>query len=144
MTESSETPKTPSKALRVEGAILAAFGGVCWLLPSLVFVFIAPKFEEIFRKFDIKGDLPQATSAVLAISHVWIWLLPIVLGLPVVLLILCIRGRSRAAIIGSIVYGVASFLICLVGMTWLVVSLFLPFVWDINNVGNVPQTPSGV
>ena len=143
MTESSETPKTPSKAFRVTGAILAAFGGFCWLLPSFVFVFIAPRFEEIIRKFDIKGDLPQATSVTLAISHVWIWLLPIVLGVPIVLLILCIRGRGRAGAIWSIVYGVASFLICLVGMTWLVFSLSLPLEVLIQKDGGSPQTPSG-
>jgi type IV pilus assembly protein PilC len=43
--------------------------GVAVLIVSLIMVFIVPKFEEIFARFEIKSGLPAPTKLLIAISH---------------------------------------------------------------------------
>ena len=68
---------------RVVGAIVyptmvISFAGIILLF---IMLFIVPKFEDIFKKFDIKGGLPPLTQVLIAISNFvgahW-YLIPIV------------------------------------------------------------------
>ncbi|MBL7139601.1 MAG: type II secretion system F family protein [Planctomycetes bacterium] len=68
---------------RVVGAIVyptmvISFAGIILLF---IMLFIVPKFEEIFKKFDIKGGLPPLTQVLITISNFvgshW-YLIPIV------------------------------------------------------------------
>ena len=43
--------------------------GVAVLIVSLIMIFIVPKFEEIFARFEIKAGLPAPTKLLIAISH---------------------------------------------------------------------------
>ena len=43
--------------------------GVAVLIVSLIMIFIVPKFEEIFARFEIKSGLPAPTKLLIAISH---------------------------------------------------------------------------
>jgi len=43
--------------------------GVAVLIVSLIMIFIVPKFEEIFQRFEIKGGLPVPTKILVNISH---------------------------------------------------------------------------
>ncbi|MCX5653531.1 MAG: type II secretion system F family protein [Planctomycetota bacterium] len=56
---------------RIVGAMVypAMVIGVAVLIVSLIMVFIVPKFEEIFLRFEIKSGLPAPTKLLIAISH---------------------------------------------------------------------------
>ena len=56
---------------RIFGAMVypAMVVGVAILIVSLIMVFIVPKFEEIFQRFEIKGGLPLPTKILINISH---------------------------------------------------------------------------
>ncbi|MBE3097889.1 MAG: type II secretion system F family protein [Planctomycetes bacterium] len=43
--------------------------GVAILIVSLIMVFIVPRFEEIFQRFEIKGGLPPPTRILITTSH---------------------------------------------------------------------------
>ena len=43
--------------------------GVAVLIVSLIMVFIVPRFEEIFQRFEIKGGLPAPTRILITTSH---------------------------------------------------------------------------
>jgi type IV pilus assembly protein PilC len=43
--------------------------GVAILIVSLIMVFIVPRFEEIFTRFEIKGGLPAPTQILITTSH---------------------------------------------------------------------------
>ena len=56
---------------RVVGAMVYPVMVISVAVIILVFImlFIVPKFEEIFRKFDIKGGLPAPTQLLIGVSH---------------------------------------------------------------------------
>jgi type IV pilus assembly protein PilC len=56
---------------RIVGAMVypAMVIGVAVLIVSLIMIFIVPKFEEIFARFEIKSGLPAPTKLLIAISH---------------------------------------------------------------------------
>jgi len=56
---------------RVVGAMVYPVMVISVAVIILVFImlFIVPKFEEIFRKFDIKGGLPAPTQLLISVSH---------------------------------------------------------------------------
>ena len=70
---------------RITGAMVypAMVIGIAILIVSLIIMFIVPKFEDIFKKFDIKGGLPMPTQILINISHgvgTYWYLLPAFVG----------------------------------------------------------------
>jgi type IV pilus assembly protein PilC len=56
---------------RITGAMVypAMVIGVAMLILTLIMLFIVPKFEEIFQRFEIKGGLPTPTQILINVSH---------------------------------------------------------------------------
>jgi type IV pilus assembly protein PilC len=70
---------------RITGAMVypAMVIGIAVVIVGLIIAFIVPRFEDIFKKFDIKGGLPLPTRILIDFSHtVWgYWyLLPAVIA----------------------------------------------------------------
>jgi len=70
---------------RITGAMVypAMVIGIALVIVTLIIMFIVPRFEDIFKKFDIKGGLPMPTQILINVSHAvgtyW-YLLPAVLA----------------------------------------------------------------
>ena len=51
--------------------------GIAVVILTLIMIFIVPRFEDIFKKFDIKGGLPRQTQFLINVSHAsWPVLVP--------------------------------------------------------------------
>jgi hypothetical protein len=99
---------------------------------------VAPKFKEIFEKFDIKGGLPFLTQALLSVAdslaYLWcgagaLWVL-VIGGLAV----LAGLARWRWWLPVSGVFAGVSFLAMLIAVGVTVVGLFLPLVKLLQSV----------
>ncbi len=131
MSEPATTPRQgPSRSSGIAGVVLAIGGGLVWLLPVFTFVFIAPKFAEIFAKFDIKGGLPPMTQAILAVSSAFAryWYLFAALWAAVIagLVIASVVARRRWPVSLSVAFGVVSLVLVVVIETLVVIGLFMP------------------
>jgi len=69
MTQAATGPEERSKFSRVTSAVIVALGGVAWLLPLWLMLWVVPRFENIFKSFDIKGGLPLLTQTEIGLSH---------------------------------------------------------------------------
>jgi len=127
-----------SVASRVVSACLVVLGGLFWLPGPVMALAVAPKFKEIFEKFDIKGGLPFLTQALLSVAdslaYLWcgagaLWVLAIG-GLAV----LAGLARWRWWLPVSGVFAGVSFLAMLIAVGVTVVGLFLPLVKLIQSV----------
>ncbi len=141
MSEPATTPRHgPSTLSRTVGVVLAIVGGLAWLLPVFTFVFIVPKFAEIFAKFDIKGGLPPMTQATLAVSSAFAryWYLFAALWAAAIALlaIASVVARTRWPVWLSVAFGVVSLVLVFVTETLLVLGLFAPMVTLIQDVGH--------
>lgn len=141
MSEPATTPRQgPSRSSGIAGAVLAIAGGLVWLLPIFTFVFIVPKFAEIFAKFAITGRLPLITQAILAVSSAFTryWYLFAALWAAVIagLVIASAVAGTRLPVSLSVAFGVISLVLVVVIETLLVLGLFAPMVTLIQDVGH--------
>jgi hypothetical protein len=129
----TQSPSTPVRNIGIAGAVVA---GLCWLAMIGPLLFIVPKFEEIFAKFEIKGGLPATTEFVIAVSHVVRWAWPaVIVGVLVGvagLVVLCVLARTSRPAIAAIVAGCVSVLALALYTAALVISLFLTLVSLVN------------
>jgi hypothetical protein len=125
----TQSPSTPVRIIGAAGAVVA---GLCWLAMIGPLLFIVPKFEEIFARFEIKGGLPALTELVIAFSRLVRWFWPAAVGGVLAgaggLVLLCVLARSRGPAIAAIVAGCVSILALPLYTAALVISLFLPLV----------------
>ena len=142
MMQADTQPVRPSLFLRIAGAGLTVIAGAPWAVMLWIFLFVVPKFHEIFARFEIKSGLPAATEAIIGISAVLTTFWPVavlmVVGGTVALAVLCGRARTLRVIIAAAVACAVSLLLFMVCLPILTVSLFLPLVVDIKTV-NGPQ-----
>ena len=132
MMQADTQPVRPSLFLRIAGAGFTVIAGAPWAVMLWIFLFIVPKFHEIFARFEIKSDLPAATEAIIRISAVLTTFWPVavlmVVGGTVALAVLCGRARTSRVIIAAAVACAVSLLLFMVCLTILTVSLFQPLV----------------
>jgi type II secretory pathway component PulF len=129
--------QSPSPPVRIIGIVAAVLSGLCWAAAIGPLVFIVPKFEQIFSRFEVA--LPVATQTVLGLSHVasqfGLVLAALVLVASVGLAVLCGRARSNWPVIVAAVACGLSVVGFFVFQAVLTVSLFLPLVKLIEAVG---------
>jgi len=133
-------PLPRSVASRVASVCLVVMGGLFWLPGPIMVMAVAPKFKEIFEKFDIKGGLPPLTEALLSfadfMARVWcgagaLWVL-VVGGLAVGVGL----ARSRCWLPVSGVLAGISLLAMLAMLIVLGVTVSLPLMQLIQSVGS--------
>lgn len=130
MTGLSAEPRRPSAGLKALGVVLASAGGLVWLIPIVLLVYIVPKFVEVFNKFD--AELPSLTRVIIAAS--WavaqVWYLAALVWLAVVagLVGASLAARSNRAIWASGIFAAVSVGLTLLVLAGMVVSLFVPLV----------------
>jgi type II secretory pathway component PulF len=139
MTQATTGPDERSKFSRVMSAIVVALGGVVWLLPLWLMLWIVPRFEDIFRKFDIKGGLPALTMLEIDLSHFlanfWYPIVPACVLAAAALAVWCYRTPSRRGVHVARCFLAASLAAVIVDVIFLVVGMFLPLVHLIRAVG---------
>ena len=139
MSEPVATPRQgPSGLARILGIVVAVVGGLAWLLPVFTFVFIVPKFAEIFVKFDVQGGLPVATQALLAMSSALAryWYLFAALWVAVVagLAIASVVAGTHWPVWLSAGFAGVSLVLVFVIQALIVIGLFLPLTHLIESV----------
>jgi hypothetical protein len=142
MMQADTQPVRPSLFLRIAGAGFAVIAGAPWAVLLWLFLFVVPKFREIFERFEIKSGLPAATQAIISISAVLTTFWPVavlmVVGGTALLAVLCCRARTSRVIIAAAVACAVSLLLFAVCLPILTVSLFQPLV-PLIKTANGPQ-----
>jgi type IV pilus assembly protein PilC len=73
MSQAAAVPQGRSVASRAASSLLVTVGGLVWLLVAGIFVYVVPKFVEIFKEFG--AALPSLTQFLLAVggavAHYW-------------------------------------------------------------------------
>jgi len=134
MTESPAVPQRPPMLARALGVGFAVIAGAPWAVMLGIFLFVVPKFREIFDRFEL--NLPAATQAIISISAILTTLWPVavmvVAECTVLLAVFCGRARTSRGMIVAVVACAVSLLLFAGCLTILVLSLFLPLVVDIK------------
>jgi len=140
MTQSAVAAQRPSVAWRVVGVFSGLLGGLGWVLLLGILAFIVPRFEEIFARFQVTGGLPWVTAVIIQLSHAvrnwWFLFGPAAAAVLAAPLVGCIWTRTPGGVIAAVVFGMVSVLAVAVGITVIVLGLFMPLVVDIQSVGN--------
>jgi len=139
MSQAAAVPEGRSAASRAASSLLVAVGGLVWLLVAGIFVFVGPRFKEIYAKFDIKGGPPVLTQAIIAVSDVLAgyWFVFVPLGLLVVggLAVWAGLARSRRALWLAGIFAISAIIATTVLVSLMAIGLFLPLVPLIQSVG---------
>jgi hypothetical protein len=128
MTQTTDVERRAPRTHPVAGTFLAVTGGLVWVLPAAVAVFIVPKFVALFEETD--AELPAVSAAVLAgAKAVFAWWPLAVLALllavgGLVALSVTVRGPWPVALAGT--FAGLSVLGMGVALLLTVVALFLP------------------
>jgi len=64
MSQAAAAPQGRSVASRIASTLLAVVGGLVWLLVAALFVFVVPKFLQVFKEFEVA--LPPLTQLLLS------------------------------------------------------------------------------
>ncbi|MBM4019746.1 MAG: hypothetical protein FJ288_15730 [Planctomycetes bacterium] len=139
MAQSEEGATARAWLIRAMGVLFGLLGGAAWAVLLGVLVFIVPRFEEIFERFEIESGLPVATMLVIvaagAVRTWWFMFAPALaaaVGAPV---LASVGGRSLAVAVAAAVFGMVSILLAAACVTLVVVGLFAPLVQLIGAVG---------
>ena len=137
MTQSAVAAQRPSVAWRVVGVFSGLLSGLAWLLVFGVLVFIVPKFQEIFQRFD--AALPLLTQAVISAAQVvsqgWPVFAALAFGVPAAAILLSILARSSAGVTAAAVLGLVSVFMFVVAMAAIVIGLFPPMMSLVEVLG---------
>jgi type IV pilus assembly protein PilC len=68
MSQAAAVPQGRSVASRAASSLLVTAGGLVWLVVAGIFVFVVPKFVEIFKEFG--AALPYLTQFLLAVGGI--------------------------------------------------------------------------
>ena len=140
MTEATTEPVERSKFSRVTSAILVALGGVAWLLPLGLMLLFVPRFEDIFKKFDIRGGLPMLTQMEINLSHVlarfWYPMVPAGLLGTAALAVWCYRTPSRWGVHVAWGFLAVSVAAAVVDVAFLALGMLWPLQPIIQSVGH--------
>jgi hypothetical protein len=117
-----------SVASRIAGIVLALVGGLVWLLPVLGFVFIVPRFVQVFDELGVA--LPVLARYVIGasgvVAHYWpIFAAPLA-AVTMGLVVGSVVGKTRVPVGLSVAFSVVSLLMVIAVQTLLVMGLFLP------------------
>jgi len=130
MSEAIAVAQGPSVASRFAGIVLAVVGGFVWLLPAAGFVFIVPKFVQVFSELGVA--LPALARFLIGVSGVVVPYWPIFAApLAAVMLGLVVgsaAGRTRLPVGLSVAFSVVSLLVVIAVQALLVMGLFIPLV----------------
>jgi len=137
MTQSAGAAQRPSVAWRVVGVFFGLLSGLAWLLVFGILVFIVPKFEEIFQRFD--AALPLLTRALISATHVmfqgWPVFAALMFGVPAAAILLSVLARSSAGVTAAAVLGLVSVFMFVIAMAAIVIGLFLPMISLVEVLG---------
>ena len=137
MTGLSAEPRRPSAGMKALGVVLAAAGGLVWLIPLVILIYIIPKSVEVFDKFDM--PLPALTRVIIAVTGVvaHVWYLAALVWLAVVagLVGASLAARSNRAIWASGIFAAASVGLTMLVVGGMVVGLFVPLVTLVEATG---------
>jgi len=130
MTQSAAESQGTPVWVRATGVVSGLLGGLAWLLLFGVLLFIVPKFEEMFVRFEIKSGLPAPTKILITLSRIlrvaWPLAAAIMFGIPAASILLSVFARSSKGAAAAVVFGLGSLLIVLVVLPVIVTGLFLP------------------
>jgi len=139
MTQATLARQQKSAGHPVAGSLLAISGGLLWLIPVAVTVFVVPRFVEVFEKCGKPGQLPAVTQAVMAAANglsVWwpaaalVWL-GVLSGLGLV----CVTVRKAWPVYVAALFAGLSLLGAGVAVVLIVLAMFLPTVTLVETLG---------
>jgi hypothetical protein len=140
MTELPEVRPSRSTLSRVLSAVLVLGGGALWAIPTFALLYYAPKFQDIFQKFQIPGGLPVVTVTLLALSDFLsrnaFAILPLAAMAIGLLALLSSLRTWRGGIIAASLFAAVSFFAVAIAVAVLVIGLIQPMVALIQTVSN--------
>jgi len=131
MSESATTPRQgPSGLARIAAAVLAIVGGLVWLLPALGFVFIVPKFVQVFNELEVSLPAPALflIGASGMVANYWFVFAAPLAAVTIGLVIASVVARTRWPVSLSVAFAVVSLVLVIVVQALLVIGLFIPLV----------------
>ncbi|HUU93695.1 MAG TPA: hypothetical protein VM238_21090 [Phycisphaerae bacterium] len=131
MSESATTPRQgPSGLARFAGIVLALVGGLAWLLPVFTFVFIVPKFAQVFNEMEV--SLPVLARFLIGasgmVANYWFVFATALAAVTVGLVIASVVARTRWPVSLSVAFAIVSLVLVIAVQALLVMGLFIPLV----------------
>jgi hypothetical protein len=131
MSESATTPRQgPSGLARFAGIVLALIGGFVWLLPVFGFVFIVPKFVQVFNEVGV--SLPALARFLIGasgmVANYWFVFAAPLAAVTIGLVIASVVARTRWPVSLSVAFAVVSLVLVIAVQALLVMGLFIPLV----------------
>ena len=132
MSQAAAVPQGRSVASRAAGSLLVTVGGLVWLVVAGIFVFVVPKFVEIFKEFG--AALPYLTQFLLAaggaVANYWYAFAAAWFGTVAGLALWAGLARSgKALALSGVFLGISSLLalavtvLCMLGLMFPLLSL---------------------
>jgi len=139
MTQVPDVSQERTSFSRGLSATLVVCGGGMWAIPMAIVLVIAPRFEEIFRKFQMPGGVSELTAGIIGLAHFLTEygyvLLPAGVAAVGVLAWLCSLRSWRGGIVAAGLFAGLSLLALPGIIVVLVVGLFQPLTALISAVG---------
>ena len=131
MSESATTPRQgPSGLARFAGIVLALVGGLAWLLPVFTFVFIVPKFAQVFNEMEV--SLPVLARFLIGasgmVANYWFVFATPLAAVTIGLVIASVVARTRWPVSLSVAFAIVSLVLVIAVQALLVMGLFIPLV----------------